>query len=335
MQGVLAGVTREDWQVAIAKLVERRGAGRKPPSPGSLFGVPSGRLLPPRVRGECACCGRRNGPALPVELHDELLDGRPYTGGGGGTPVDAGWLEAYARVARLREEAELRQAWVKLLERARGARGLEGLRKLVDEWGPGFEHALTAGGGEFFVPIGRKGDKTIKEQGGTGAVHAAKVILVRASRQVLEWSDAVADAGDALDGVDAEVIELFADASEYQSGKRDRESEPITKLRTGLPQPKRPPGRPELAGTRDEAEAELLLMALFPGCTTGQVWQWCRKSRANREGYGRAAVAVYQLLLVDRSVTPNALAAVLDLKKTAIYDLRNEGKRLSGLAAAA
>jgi hypothetical protein len=63
------------------------------------------------------------------------------------------------------------------------------------------------------------------------------------------------------------------------------------------------------------------------------VQAWARKQRDTRAQYERVGWVVHQLVDVDRSVTAKALAEALGLKKSALYELRDVGRRSVALAA--
>jgi hypothetical protein len=85
-------------------------------------------------------------------------------------------------------------------------------------------------------------------------------------------------------------------------------------------------GRPPACGTRDAAEAERLVLNYFPGSTIGEIRRWSRKRKDTREHYVRIGEIVHRLMDIDRSATANAVAEALELKKSALYELRDVGR---------
>jgi hypothetical protein len=238
--------------------------------------------------------------------------------------VDAESLETYARNARLKDEAALwRDAVaVKALIASRlsaGAVSHDGVTDFQRRFEEDFVPALTHGG------IGRARD----------VLEEIRRELRDGRREVGRREDASSSERD--DQQSAEIIELM-ETNGYRAGGSRRGSAAVPSAfdpdnaysRAGHGGKV---GRPRALGTRDAAEAERLVLNYFPGSTIGQVQAWARKRRDTRLQYERVGSMVRQLMDVDRSVTAQALAEALGLKKTALYELRDVGRRSVALAA--
>jgi hypothetical protein len=190
------------------------------------------------------------------------------------------------------------------------------------------------------------------EAEGEMGIWQAKQVLAAAERRVASWTsrepcalrviddDECDDELIALMQGEAQVIAFMRGGEPQYVVTRDARRPVLLELRARAERNRltgNDPGRPRHPGVRDAAEAECLLLGYCPGRTIEDLRRCIRRGRPRSSDQAMRAElsgAVRWLLLVDRSVTAEALAEALRCSVSGVYGLCKAGLPAPGAIAA-